>query len=444
MDLDKLTNSDNKQTKDIFEVVNDKNSTQNEESGKDYDTIWEDRNDISSKTKNTSTSNTQNSEPNQPSSSGKEHFDKTSFFEQTIPEEISFQTHIIEQIKLEFDDNKEQLIAYKLLESLDNNGYITNNLRELSENLACDKDFLDQILLRCQNFHPTGIFARNLKECLTLQIQELNRYDPIMETILDNLHLVAEYDFKKIAKICNISKEESIEICNEIRLLNPRPSSIFIHEHTQLVVPDIMLTKDEEGDWKLELNNETLPRLLVNGEYYSQIKTHASNDKEVKYITESFSSANWFVKAINQRAETILKVATEIIVQQEEFINKGIMFLKPMVLSNISQKLEIHESTVGRVTSNKYISTPRGVFELKYFFSSSIQASEGKENISSKAVKQVISNLINEETLDNILSDDKISEILKSKGMNVARRTVSKYRESLNIPSSTKRKKLKT
>lgn len=439
-------NSENiipQENKDTFEVASDRSSSENDSNIKDYDSIWEDRIDNLKNNKEYTNNSSKSSEYQQGNVSGREHFDKTSYFEQTIAEEISFQFHIIDQINLEFSDNKDRLMAYQLLESLDSNGYVTTNLYELADKLSCHKELLDSILIRCQNFSPTGIFARNLKECLVLQIKDINRYDPIMEIMLDNLHLVADCDFKQLSKICKIRKDEVIEMCNEVRLLNPRPANIFNHDYTQLVVPDIFLRKNDKDEWKLELNTETLPRLLVNGEYYSQIKANASDEKEIKYISESFSSANWFIKAINQRAETILKVATEIVIQQEEFLDKGIMYLKPMIQSNIAEKLDIHESTVGRVTSNKYISTPRGVFELKYFFSSAIQGSMGNGDISNKAVKQVISELINKETIDNILSDDKISERLKSKGMNIARRTVSKYRKSLNIPSSTKRRKIK-
>ena len=367
---------------------------------------------------------------------------QTSFYEQIPEREASLKDYILDQINIDFSE-QEKIIALHLLDLLDENGYFTADILPIARLLECKESTVENVLNKLQKCDPPGIFARNLSECLELQLKEKNRFDPAMESLLENLDLVAKNNARKLMKICGVNEEDLSDMLKEIRMLNPKPGGSFAREIVQQVEPDIFVRRSNEGGWTLELNSDTLPKMLVNNRYYSEIKKLVKGDYEKKYISQHYSSANWLVKALNQRAETILKVATEIVKQQEEFFEKGIYYLHPLILRNIAEKLEIHESTVARVTTNKYMATPRGLYELKFFFSSAIHSSSGEEDYSSKTVKHLIKKLIDNEAVDNILSDDTLAEILKNKGVDVARRTVAKYRESMRIPSSFQRKQQK-
>lgn len=362
-------------------------------------------------------------------------------FEETLKQELSLKDHILDQVYADIPDTIERNIALHLTDMLDENGYIQSDFSRLAERLSCKEKDIHVVLLKLQQCDPVGVFARSLSECLALQLKDKDRFDPAMEALIKHLDLVAEGNIKKLQKLCRVEEEDIHDMCVELRALDPKPGRQFSSEIVHPVVPDVFMKQAEDGSWKLELNSEVLPRLLVNNYYASEVKRRAKEGAEKAYITEQLNTANWLVRTLNQRAETILRVATELVVQQKEFFEHGIHYLRPLVLKDIAEALEIHESTVARVTANKYIATPRGRFEMRYFFSSGLQNTHGEEGHSSTAVQHMIKELINSETADDVLSDDKIALLLKTRGICVARRTVAKYREGMNIPSSSKRKK---
>jgi RNA polymerase sigma-54 factor len=266
-----------------------------------------------------------------------------------------------------------------------------------------------------------------------------------MQALLDNLHLLADSKFDELQKRCGVDKEDMRQMVGEIRSLNPKPGSNFTHEIAQTLEPDIFVRRLPDGNWHLELNMNNFPKVMVNKRYYKKITGETRNVKDKQYLTEQFGSANWLVRALEQRAQTMLKVGGELVKQQDAFFRLGVRYLKPMTLKHIAAETGYHESTISRVTNGKYLLCPRGTFELKYFFTSALARAEGKgEDISSQSVKHYISEMIGGESLDHILSDDEIVDLLRERNITVARRTVAKYREALGIPSSPKRKRLKT
>jgi RNA polymerase sigma-54 factor len=351
--------------------------------------------------------------------------------------------HISDQINIYVTNSEDRLIAAHLLDMLDESGYIISDLVPLSQVLKCDYQEIETVLKILQEFDPAGIFARDLSECLALQLNEKNRLDPAMQLLLANLDLFAKRDFKALGKICGVDEEDLSEMCEEIKALNPKPGNIFSSEHLQILYPDVFLKKGEKGKWLLELNSEALPKVLVNRRYYSEVENQVKDKESKKFLSEQYNAANWLVKALDQRANTILKVATEIVAQQDSFFRYGIHHIKPLVLTDIAQGIEMHESTVSRVINGKYIATHMGVYELKYFFSSGVSSASGGEDVSSKRIKFMIKDLIDKENPKEILSDDKIAAMLKTSGVDVARRTVMKYREAMNIASSVQRRREK-
>lgn len=356
---------------------------------------------------------------------------------------ISLRDHLDEQIMVEIADNAERMIASYLVESLDDAGYLATSMDDIASALDCPVERVEDVLRRVQGFDPAGLFARDLAECLALQLRERNRYDPAIAVVLDHLDLVAAREFTKLAKLSGVDLDDVADMVDEIRALDPKPAMSFDFEPVQPIRPDVLMRRHPSGGWIIDLNPETLPRVLVNNTYHSRIRQAANTREERDYIAEQLQSANWLVKALHQRATTILKVATEIVSQQNAFFRHGIQHLKPLVLRDIAEAVEMHESTISRVTANKYMATPRGIFELKYFFTSAISSSTGGDAISAESVRQRIRELIDAEDPAKILSDDKIAAILKSEGMDAARRTVAKYRESLGLGSSVERRRTK-
>ena len=364
--------------------------------------------------------------------------------EETLSDQPTLREHLLDQLNMDMFDPVDRAIGQNLIGMLDEAGYLIADLDALAGTLGCPLDRIHHTLTRLQQFDPVGIFARDLGECLALQLRDVDRFDPAMEQLVDNLDLVAKREFTALGKICEVDMEGVVDMVDEIRNLNPKPAASFVHEIIQSVTPDVMMRAQPGGGWFLELNSENLPRVLVNNHYYAKISKEVDDKSERDYIAEQFQSANWLVKALHQRATTILKVATELVRQQDAFFRKGVQHLRPLVLRDIADVIEMHESTVSRVTSNKYISTPRGIYELKYFFSSAIGNSSGGEAHSAESVRHQIKELIDAEDPKKILSDDKIVTILNDSGMDVARRTVAKYRESLRIGSSVQRRREKS
>jgi RNA polymerase sigma-54 factor len=336
----------------------------------------------------------------------------------------------------------DRLIASTLIETVDAAGYLQADLDAVAVRLGTERAFVEAVLERLQTFEPTGVFARNLAECLALQLRERDRFDPAMQALVDHLDLLAQRDFPALSRICAVDQEDLIDMVAEIRALDPRPGSRFAGAPFQPVVPDVFVTARDDSSWAIELNTDTLPRVLVNRGYYASIIDLARGGEEKTYLNERLQEANWLVKSLDQRARTILKVSTEIVRQQDAFLTQGIAHLRPLNLKQVAEAIDMHESTVSRVTSNKFMATPRGVFELKYFFPTAIQSADGGDALSGESVRHRIRDLIDAEGRA-VLSDDQIVKMLHDEGIAIARRTVAKYREAMNIPSSVQRRREK-
>jgi len=362
-------------------------------------------------------------------------------FESFTASETSLRDFLLEQLNLEVNDPIKRIIGQHLIDLVDESGYIKDDTSGIAQMLDCPPELIEDTFIVLHSFEPSGVCARSLRECLAIQLRDKDRLDPAMETLIDNLDLVASNDLKSLSKICGVDADDVKEMCAEIRALNPRPGVGFQHEVVAAIIPDVFLKRG--GDmWHVELNSSTLPRVLVNRRYYAKVYAKTSDKKEKKYLSEQLATANWLVKALDSRAQTILKVATEIVKHQDHFFLYGIKYLRPLTLKEVADAVELHESTVSRVTNNKYITTARGTYEFKYFFNASIQSSGGGEGYSNKTVQYMIKELIDQEKADEILSDDAIAEKLKERGIELARRTVAKYRELMKIPSSSVRKKV--
>lgn len=369
--------------------------------------------------------------------------DGESSLEQTLAGEISLREHLTAQLNVDFTDPAERLIGLALIEMLDECGYLAGDLAEAAAALGCEVEAVEAVLKRMQRFDPAGIFARSLKECLGLQLAEKNRLDPAMQAMLDHLELLAKRDLAGLMRVCGVDAEDLAEMIGEIKELDPKPALKFDHAIVQAVTPDVLMRRAPDGGWHIELNSDTLPRVLVNTRYYATITGTAKTREDKTYLSDRFQQANWLVKSLHQRATTILKVASEIVRQQDPFFRKGVQHLRPLVLRDIASAIGMHESTVSRVTSNKYIATPRGIYELKYFFTQAIGSNDGGDAHSAEAVRHRIKSLIDAEGKD-VLSDDRLVELLKAEGIDIARRTVAKYREAMNIPSSVQRRREKS
>ena len=363
--------------------------------------------------------------------------------ESTLTEQLNLRDHLAEQLSVATNDPKERVIGGYLIDLIDEAGYVREDMVEVASRLGAELEAVEHVLKICQAFEPTGVMARDLAECLALQLAEKNRLDPAMDCLLKNLELLAKHDMQSLMKICQVDAEDVGDMIGEIRALNPKPGLEFGGEAVQPVIPDVFIREAADGGWRIDLNTETLPRVLVNSQYYSEVSGKATDEASKTYLSECFANANWLVKSLDQRARTILKVSTEIVKQQDGFLAYGVQHLRPLNLKTVADAISMHESTVSRVTSNKYMSTPRGIFELKYFFTSSIPSTGGGEAHSAEAVRHRIKILIDEEPPTGVLSDDRIVELLKSDGIDIARRTVAKYREALRIPSSVQRRRLK-
>lgn len=337
---------------------------------------------------------------------------------------------------------RDLVIATQLIGQIDEAGYLEANLLDVAYQLGVPLHDVEQVLAVIHSFDPTGVGARTLAECLMLQAKEADRYDPCMARLLDNLDLLARGALPQLRRICGVDEEDMADMIHELRGYDPKPGLRFGGDGAPAVVPDLFVAPRKDG-WAIEVNNATLPRLLVNRNYYVELSGGAHDRTSKAWLADCLASANWLVKALDQRQKTIIKVASEIVRQQEEFFRKGVAHLKPLTLRTVAEAIEMHESTVSRVTSNKYLSCPRGLYELKYFFTSGIQSADGGEAVSAEAVKSHIKALIATEDPKKILSDDTLVDLLREKGFDIARRTVAKYREAMGIGSSVQRRRQK-
>jgi RNA polymerase sigma-54 factor len=365
-------------------------------------------------------------------------------FEDQISEQLSLKDHLTAQYGLLLPDRVDHLIAMHIIDSVDEAGYVDGDLAALADKLGAELPRVERVLGILQGCDPTGVCARSLAECLKLQLIERDRYDPIMARLIDNLALLGQHNMPALKRAVGVDADELAEMIGELRALEPKPGLRFGRVSVQPVVPDVYIRSARDGGWHVELNTETLPRVLVNRNYYTLVSKTARNEKDKGYLLDCLQSANWLVKSLDQRARTILKVAEEIVRQQDAFLTHGVQHLRPINLKTVAEQIKMHESTVSRVTSNKYVSTPRGIYELKYFFTSAIQSADGDaEAHSSEAVRHRIKQLIDVEAPTAILSDDKLVELLKAQGIDIARRTVAKYREGMRISSSVQRRREK-
>ncbi len=358
-----------------------------------------------------------------------------------VAAETTLGDHLAEQLAVAFAHPAERMIGQYLIDLVDDAGYLPADLGQAAERLGADAADVDAVLAVLQKFDPPGIFARSLSECLAIQLRELDRYDPAMQALVEHLDLLAKRDVVALRKVCGVDDEDLIDMIAEIRRLNPKPGLKFGTARTQTMVPDVYVRPGPDGGWHVELNSDTLPRVLVNQVYYSRLSKTVSKSDDKSYFSDCLQNATWLVRALDQRARTILKVATEIVRQQDGFFTHGVAHLRPLNLKAVADAIQMHESTVSRVTANKYMATNRGTFELKYFFTASIASADGGEAHSAEAVRHHIKRLIDAEDAVAILSDDTIVERLREAGIEIARRTVAKYREAMRIPSSVQRRR---
>jgi RNA polymerase sigma-54 factor len=365
-------------------------------------------------------------------------------FEAYTAQEITLRDHLRGQLHMAVTCPSRRLIGDHLIDLIDEAGYLRGSCEEVADRLGAPFAWAEEVLSTIQSLDPAGVGARSLAECLALQLKERNRYDPAIAALLDNLDLLAARDFTKLRRICEVDEQDIYDMAAEIRALNPKPGLQYGSQTVNAVVPDILLSQDANGAWRVQLNSETLPRILVNHGFYTAAKTQARTTADRTYLQNCMSTANWLARSLDQRRQTMLKVAREIVKQQEGFFVHGVRSMKPLSLRDIAEQVGMHESTISRVTSSKYMQTPRGTFELKYFFTPAIQATNSGDAYSSEAVKDRIRELIANESPRRILSDDTIVSLLNSEGIDIARRTVAKYRESLRIPSSVQRRRDKS
>ena len=358
----------------------------------------------------------------------------------------SLHDHLAGQLSLAVTDPGDRLVGLSLIDAVDEAGYLAEPLDAIAERLGISLARAETVLSILQGFDPTGVAARSLAECLALQLKERDRFDPVMATLVGHLDLLARRDHAGLKRLCGVDDEDLADMVAEIRRLDPKPGRSFGGGPVQTVVPDVYVRPAPDGSWLIDLNTEVLPRVLVNQSYRARVGRDAkSSDADKSFVNTCLQTANWLTKSLEQRARTILKVSSEIVRQQDAFFAHGVQHLRPLNLKAVADAIGMHESTVSRVTSNKYLASPRGVFELKYFFTASIASTLARgASHSAEAVRFRIRQMIDAEKASDILSDDAIVARLKDADIDIARRTVAKYRESLRIPSSVERRREKS
>jgi RNA polymerase sigma-54 factor len=360
-----------------------------------------------------------------------------------VSAETTLADHLAEQMALAISDPAGRMIGRYLIDMVDEAGYLTGDLDAFAEKLGAPLADVEAVLAVLQTLDPPGVCARNLTECLAIQLKDRDRFDPAMRALVEHLDLLAKRDLAALRRLCGVNDEDLADMIAEVRNLNPKPGLAFGSTTVQPIVPDVLVRAAPDGTWQVELNSDTLPKVLINQRYYAQVSKGTRNDKDKSYLADCLQTATWLVRALDQRAKTILKVSSEIVRQQDAFFAKGVQHLRPLNLKTVADAISMHESTVSRVTANKYMATARGIFELKYFFTSSIASADGGEAHSAEAVRHRIRQLIDGEAAADVLSDDTIVEKLRDAGVDIARRTVAKYREAMRIPSSVQRRREK-
>jgi RNA polymerase sigma-54 factor len=358
-----------------------------------------------------------------------------------VSAEETLADHLAEQLSLSIADPAQRMIGQYLIDLVDESGYLVGDLDAVAAKLGAPLSDVEAVLAILQGFDPPGVCARSLNECLAIQLRERDRFDPAMQALVGHLELLARRDIAALRKLCGVDDEDLLEMIAEIRRLNPKPGLAFGSTMVQPIVPDVFVRPGPDGGWVVELNSDTLPKVLVSQSYYAEVTKTARKPTEKAYLADCLQTATWLIRALDQRARTILKVATEIVRQQDAFFALGVRHLRPLNLKTVADAISMHESTVSRVTANKYMATNRGIFELKYFFTSAIAASDGGEAHSAESVRDRIRQLIDEESPHGVLSDDTIVDRLREAGIDIARRTVAKYREAMRIPSSVQRRR---
>jgi len=370
-------------------------------------------------------------------------FESEDDFEGRLSREKTLAEHLHDQLNVAGLTEAERGVATVLIDAVDDGGYLRADLSEIGERLGCGQAFVESVLTVLHGFEPTGVMARDVRECLSLQLKERDRLDPAMACLLENLDLLARRDMSALKKACGVDDEDLRDMIAELKALTPRPGAAFGGEPAHPVSPDVFVREGPGGLWHVELNTDTLPRVLVDQRYHARVSGGARTDADKAFLSDCLANASWLVRSLDQRARTILKVASEIVRQQDGFLAFGVQHLRPLNLKTVADAIGMHESTVSRVTSNKYIATPRGLFELKFFFTSAIASADGGEAHSAESVRHRIRQLIDAEKNEaEVHSDDTIVEILKEAGVDIARRTVAKYREAMRIPSSVERRRM--
>ncbi|MCJ2034107.1 RNA polymerase factor sigma-54 [Methylobacterium sp. J-068] len=362
-------------------------------------------------------------------------------FEASLTSEISLREHLGAQLELATRDPMDRLIAGFLIDAVDDAGYLRESIDDVAERLGASLDRVARVLKLVQSFEPAGIAARDLAECLALQLRDRDRFDPAMQALVSRLDLVAKRDFAALRRLCGVDDEDLVDMLAELRRLDPKPGRAFGSRAVEVLIPDVFVRAAPDGSWLVELNGEALPRVLVNQSYYARVSRGAAAEGDKAFLSECLQTANWLTRSLEQRARTILKVASEIVRQQDAFFLHGVAHLRPLNLKTVAEAIGMHESTVSRVTSNKSIGTSRGTLEMKYFFTAAIPGAAGTASHSSEAVRHRIKQLVDAEAPSDVLSDDALVQKLRDEGIDIARRTVAKYRESLRIPSSIERRR---
>jgi RNA polymerase sigma-54 factor len=360
-----------------------------------------------------------------------------------VAEAVTLGDHLQRQAAILLADAAERLIGAALIDALDEAGYFVGSTAEIADRLGAAPGRVESLLLRMQSLEPTGVFARSLAECLALQLKERDRFDPAMQALIENLPALAKRDFPLLRRVCGVDDEDLGDMIAEIRRLEPKPGRAFGDPPAAPAIPDVHVTAAPDFGWRVELNARALPKVLVNDVYAAEIRRGAKRDEDRQYVSTQLQAANWLTKSLEQRARTILNVASEIVRRQDSFLLEGVSCLKPLNLKMVGEAIGVHESTVSRATAHKFIQTPRGLFEMKYFFTAAIASTEPGQAHSAEAVRQRIRQMIDDENPEEVLSDDVIVERLRRADILVARRTVAKYRDSLRIPSSVERRKMK-